>query len=119
MKTILLLTLTSLACASNMRTSPRFMSTGASADAPVIADSHHDFDTSYKTAEEQAAEMKQHDYEFVHDIHTTKQELVVLLIKMRDEMKKHFGHLEETVRKRINGIFKVACVSAETAAGSG
>jgi len=119
MKSILLLTLTSLACASNMRTAPRFMSTGASADAPVIADSHHDFDKSYKTAEEQAAEMKQHDYEFVHDIHTTKQELVDLLIKMRDEMKKHFGHLEETVRKRINGIFKVACASAETAAGSG
>ena len=65
------------------------------------------------------ASVAKHNYEFVNDIHTTKQELVHLLIKMRDELKKHFGALEETIRKRINGIFKVACVSAETADGTG
>jgi hypothetical protein len=118
LRAILLSTLAVITVGSNIRasTAPRFLAT---MDEPIAADSHHDFDKDYKTVEEQSAEYAKHNYEFVSDIHTTKQELVQLLIKMRGEMKKHFGHLEETVRKRINGIFKVACASAETAEGTG
>jgi hypothetical protein len=115
MRNFLLLTLATLSTASNMRIAPRFMET----DPAITAQSHHEFDADFSTMEERKNSIEKHNYEFVSDIHTTKQELVVLLVKMRDEMKKHFGDLEETVRKRINGIFKVACASAETAEGTG
>jgi hypothetical protein len=118
LKLLVFTALATATTASNIRatTAPRFLAT---LDEPITQDSHHDMDKTYVTAEEQAASMAKHNYEFVSDIHTTKQELVQLLVKMRGEMKEHFGKLEETIRKRINGIFKVACANAETAEGSG
>ena len=121
------------ASASNVRGNPRFMQVaaldGPSTDA-VTEDSHHDFHAGadgYVDVETQKDSIKAHtgDYKMAVDdsvksIHVTKQELLELLIKMRDEMKKHFGMLEETIHKRINGIFKVACpeVTADATDGS-